>query len=1770
MVGKNNRIRLVKANSREHYKAYKAGTRWLYASLASLALSAGLLFSLNPTAVHADAQGSSDHAQSVNVQTKVPSATDSTSKQTVLHTSPSAANDVPASVAARSASTSNSTASATSAASSLVESQSQSALPASNSAVNEPQSSTADQSSNHPSVQSSTAASSESQTGDSKTLVDPTQAQLNEAKASAKQVYEATRQAQQITAAASDPVTESTGTLSLSATKVGYKTGEGNQLTLTLQANAKAGDVYAITLPADSGVYQFSSVNPLDASAGTTTVTHNVDKSETVTDTFAADTTTTQLISFNLNNNYVYVDDGMNDVGKTVTKTVGFSINGVKQPGVTFTQTIQPTTNLSSVSMVYPDATKVTKILPDQDYVFSLNVNETDGVQDDSYPVSRVHSGDNYGGTTITIPVPTGFVLNAASTKQINAFGDATTITQPGGKGTNVVINVPAKSGAQYESSNAQAGYKLIGDFDVAQTNEDQTLTANGNTTFSQVINSDGDTLTDSASPWSVIIQATGQPSQVSATPTIKGNSGADASKLVLDNNTDDDPAYIDSFGFALNDASPVDHFQIQVTIPDGLDATEIKVPVQDVSPSGYLPDTSSWAYTLTLADGSTETGTVNAGGTATPTADSPIRSAVFVPNKIAVGTYANNLGTADSFEVLGHLSNTYDNGTKAVVNGDQLTSTASVSLDANGGTPTADSSVIQQVTEGLALASNYTVVRSSDPGNSNAGTLEVRYLDSIGQNTNDVYEPTFYFVIPKTTTVASINSLPWYTDVPGSTTGIPITPDGSQLTETTHAKVSEFTADDGQTVVKIDYSGTGETVDFSQKTGYWGAVTLANDPDALPGKYPYAVYIVSPTTKLKNTTQPSDLSFVEGHTDAYLMDSEVDDPAWLWTIATASSFFTTSMAKGNQGTQASKSGASGNHGSPDMTFYDSIVYTAVDDNAADSNASVAINLPTIGDSKGSTFTIDLTGPIEMPTHYTLANSTGDPIKATVLYSTSPQVFSATDTAPNTTGYVTADQVSDWSAIRSIIIQISGIKANSSTGRIAINGQVANQTVGDQTITIEKMVGDTGTLQTAFYGNGGKVNISSDDASINIVGTAIIPARYHYVDATGTDKYVDLTDLQQTLKDGDTFTNNYPTQLSDFSAADQKLLPAGYELVTDSTGKVTPTIVDSTGDGAAAFGQPVDNTFDGDFVQYELVAQQSAKIEYVDDDNNGAIVDSKTVNGDTGQAIGWNTDGMTLPAGYQLADGATASGTYTFTAESNQVVPVHVIHAVKDSQQTTTRTIHYVVNDPSFTGKVPADKVQTTTWNITTDEVTGESIATPVNGYFAVTSPTLAGYTPDPDTVALEAYKPGTTSAMPKNETVTVTYSLAPQSVTVEYVDDANNGNVLKTTATITGKTNGTAYWNTNNLPAGYVLAKGQADNGTYTFTANANQVIPVHVVHAVKNSQQFTTRTIHYVVQGATNTGLAPADKVQTTTWNITTDEVTGESIATPVNGYYAVTSPTVAGYRPDPSSVGKKTYQPGLASAIPQNEQVTVTYTANKLTVSVTYVNTKTGQPISTIQLTGNTGTAIVVPNLPGYILDRTGDPTSFEPDLTHFNVPATPVNPGNPSNTGTQGNPGNPGNSGNSTVPTKPKGPQTITGQGNSGKKTKPNSPKTPTVPGKSSRPVKAKKPTTSGSSQSSDVTFGLRKGQMNAEANGSFGRDSANGSVADESAFAKNRAVTLESQNAVSGHANSDSTVEQNRLPQTGEQDYEAGGLSLLGLITGLFSWLGFRQRKRHED
>ena len=1539
MVGKNNHIRTVKSNLKEHYKAYKAGRRWVYASLASLALGAGLL--LGSTTAFADevATTTQDPAASVTkdagsaattqtastvplkasttvADTSNTTAVDSSNKQATDNANESANADVKpsANVKPSDTTTANVGKSADTAA------QNTPAMTSDTTATKPVSTPTADA--------TPAASSSEEQlSASSKTLVNPTKEQLNAAKKSAEQVYDATHQAQEIDAVAGDPGQTADATLTVSVPAVGYNSGAKDSFTVTFKAAANAGDTYVINLPADSGVFGYKSVQPLAAAAGTTKVAQNADGTRTITDVFTTTTPTTQVITFSLNNNYLG-QGTLNDVGKTVTKTITWSENTVAQTPVTFTQTITPTVNLSPVVQTFPNVQKVPAVLPDKNYMFSIKVNEPNGVLDNGYPSTRINKVDNYGGTTITIPVPTGFKLDVDETNASNAFSDGQTITQPNGPGTDLVITAPAGTGYQnYQNGqNDGKGYTFIGSFDITQPATDTVLTATSPVTFNQVMNSDNDTLKATGDPWSVKILGVntgGSAVGNSTTPDAKASN----TSLLLDDDPTDDPAYLSAYGLTYDSPSDTTGAQIKITIPDGLDATSVQVPDSGITPSLYMPGTTSYAYTLTLADGSTETGTVNAGGKITPSSASSIRTIVLTPNTLAPGANFKASGAnPTSLFVNGALSHTYDNG-DPVQTGDQLTSTITVSYadpTDPGTTISKSASIKQTVVEAVALGMGYKDQKSTMPGYTGDSNDLRAQGGNYGQSSTKIFEPTYYFVIPTATTIKSITGWP-------------------------QAKISTFKADDGRTVAKVDYSGTGVTINTNiGDPGQNAKVNLTNNADALPGKYPYLMYIVSPTSKLGNTTKVVDTSYTEGNPNALLMQGGSGD----WDIVTASSFFNTTFAKGNTDTDPVLNGTSDDQGDSVLTFYDNVVYTSLDEDAKDSKASVAINLPTASDSKNYTF--KMTGPAVVPTNYTTVNGdgTGSAINPTVLYSTQPQAVT-TATTPNLTGYVTADQVTDWSTIRSIVIQLSDIQANTSTGRIEIPGTTDN---------FNQQAGKTATLQTIFYGNGAKASVNpKGDASIAITGTSTIKTRFHYVDASGADQYVYLDDLSKTLNDNkDAFNNDYPTKLADFSGDDQALIPTGYKLVTDASGKATPTIIDGSGYGKAEFGQVAQYYYDGDFVQYELVGETSTQVKLVDDNNGGAVVGTpKNISGAPGATANWTMP--TIPAGYQLVAGQATSGTYTFAADNNQPVLIHVTHILDHSTKTTTRTITYVVDDPNYTNQVPETQTQKITWKITSDEATGTSFATPTGIYSEQTAPKIEGYTPDKTQIAQEVFNGMATSGIPDDEPVTVTYHADKQQATVEYVDDGNNGAVVGTPTTINGTTSGSANWTADNIPAKYILAKGQAASGTYQFTNGTDQVVKIHLTHVMDYSTATTTRTITYVVDDPNYTGQVPETQIQKLNWNVVKDTVTGATVATPVGIYSAQTAPTIDGYTANPTTISKEVFN-GVTT-LPQNEKVEVHYTANDQQVTVEYVDDdNAGAVVGTpTTLTGKTsGTA------------------------------------------------------------------------------------------------------------------------------------------------------------------------------------------------------------------
>ena len=277
--------------------------------------------------------------------------------------------------------------------------------------------------------------------------------------------------------------------------------------------------------------------------------------------------------------------------------------------------------------------------------------------------------------------------------------------------------------------------------------------------------------------------------------------------------------------------------------------------------------------------------------------------------------------------------------------------------------------------------------------------------------------------------------------------------------------------------------------------------------------------------------------------------------------------------------------------------------------------------------------------------------------------------------------------------------------------------------------------------------------------------------------------------------------------------------------------------------------------------------------------------------------------------------------------------------------KTVSRTITYKMEDGS---KAPDPVTQTLTFTATKtiDTVTGEVTETKWSGnqdFPDVTSPTVAGYTPDTATASAKgvAYDAG------KVDT-TITYKADAQKATVKYVD--SDGTVIETKE-LTGVSNGHSGYSTISKikeleNKGYVLvsddttgseivfdtddAKDQAytvsfKHGTTTVTAD-NPKNPVTGLDDSANLIKKVHQTIKYV---KVNGKRAAKSNVQTLTFkrNETIDAVTGKVLSYSAwdepKSTKAVTSPKVKGFTASKKTVGAKSYK-----ASDSDKVITVTY--------------------------------------------------------------------------------------------------------------------------------------------------------------------------------------------------------------------------------------------------
>lgn len=381
-----------------------------------------------------------------------------------------------------------------------------------------------------------------------------------------------------------------------------------------------------------------------------------------------------------------------------------------------------------------------------------------------------------------------------------------------------------------------------------------------------------------------------------------------------------------------------------------------------------------------------------------------------------------------------------------------------------------------------------------------------------------------------------------------------------------------------------------------------------------------------------------------------------------------------------------------------------------------------------------------------------------------------------------------------------------------------------------------------------------------------------------------------VTKIDQTTGVDVTNTTNGVTQTKHLDWGDPQLDGYDYqEFMTEELGKTVPATVaqfnadnypldlDQDSVNTANFNDIIDQMFTDGYSQttgqlagsadeqltYNIAVTldvsakaQSTNISFVDNDNSDATVPDK--DGANEITVSGVTDGTTnydvtseIPAGYALANGQSATGTVTFTANGADPITIQLVHKheISTVQQTVTTTFvpaNSNVND----ALLPSDNTQTITWTIDHDEATGIWTATPdVTTINAVTAPiiqdndttsyvpeesstdaktlttitgdtnptaSLAGYT---QTIKYDAMQVTNTNPQVKSDVPST--SPSAQQYSVKYVDS------------VTGETVGTSTFIGNsgdivtaNVPEGYVLTPGESsaqtigdDTTSITFT---------------------------------------------------------------------------------------------------------------------------------------------------------------------------------------------------------------------------------------------------------------------------------------------------------------------------------------------------------------
>ena len=202
--------------------------------------------------------------------------------------------------------------------------------------------------------------------------------------------------------------------VSVTLNRTEYNPQDDQAVQLTAQIRAQAGDKISFVIP--KGDYQQPSYPSLGAS-GTTTSKTQSDGSTLITDEFTTGGSFSQTISLQPYSSKIRT---LFSAGTTLIPVI-IQKNGKEIGRVSFNQIIKPTM-APTFQRTKPSSESVGKLSPNVDYQWTLNFNENPGTKSSSSRSTGPSKTINHG-TTVTIPVPQGFVLNEKATEDLCKTG---------------------------------------------------------------------------------------------------------------------------------------------------------------------------------------------------------------------------------------------------------------------------------------------------------------------------------------------------------------------------------------------------------------------------------------------------------------------------------------------------------------------------------------------------------------------------------------------------------------------------------------------------------------------------------------------------------------------------------------------------------------------------------------------------------------------------------------------------------------------------------------------------------------------------------------------------------------------------------------------------------------------------------------------------------------------------------------------------------------------------------------------------------------------------------------------------------------------------------------------------------------------------------------------------------------------------------------------------------------------------------------------------